>query len=94
VCSSSPSIDAAAIEVFAQVRSRRPSPLDDLTERECDVLSLVPEGLRNSVIAASLHLSEKSVEKHINSIFSKLHLTDETESNRRVRSVPLWLAEH
>jgi hypothetical protein len=40
------------------------------------------------------YVSEKSVEKHINSIFSKLHLVDDTESNRRVRSVLLWLAEH
>ena len=94
VCSQSSSIDAAAIDVFVTSRARRPSPLDDLTERERDVLSLVAEGLRNSVVAARLHLSEKSVEKHINSIFTKLHLTDETESNRRVRSVLLWLAEH
>lgn len=94
VCSSSSSIDAAAIEVFVTARSQRPSPLDDLTDREREVLSLVAEGLRNSAVADRLHLSEKSVEKHINSIFSKLHLTDQTESNRRVRSVLLWLAEH
>ncbi len=94
VCSQSSSIDAAAIDVFVRSRARRPSPLDDLTERERDVLSLVAEGLRNSAVAARLHLSEKSVEKHINSIFTKLHLTDENESNRRVRSVLLWLAEH
>ena len=94
VCSASSSIDAAAIEVFVQARSRRPSPFDDLTDRERDVLSLVAEGLRNSAVAERLHLSEKSVEKHINSIFSKLHLVDEPESNRRVRSVLLWLAEH
>ena len=94
VCSNSSSIDAAAIEVFVQARSRRPSPLDELTERERDVLSLVAEGLRNSAVAARLHLSEKSVEKHINSIFAKLHLSDEPESNRRVRSVLVWLAAH
>ena len=94
VCSNSSSIDAAAIEVFVQARSRRPSPLDELTERERDVLSLVAEGLRNSAVAARLHLSEKSVEKHINSIFTKLHLSDEPESNRRVRSVLVWLAAH
>lgn len=93
VSSGSSSIDPAAIEVFVQARSRRPSPLDELTEREREVLSLVAEGLRNSAVADRLHLSEKSVEKHINSIFSKLHLTDESESNRRVRSVLLWLAE-
>ena len=94
VCSSSSSIDAAVVEVFVPARSQRPSLLDDLTARERDVLSLVAEGLRNSAVAARLHLSEKSVEKHINSIFSKLGLADEPESNRRVRSVLVWLAEH
>ena len=94
VCNASSSIDPAAIEVFVQARSRRPSPIDDLSEREREVLSLIAEGLKNSAIAERLTLSEKSVEKHINSIFSKLHLTDEPESNRRVRSVLVWLAQH
>ena len=94
VCTGSSSIDPSAIEVFVQARSSRASPLDELTDREREVLSLVAEGLRNSAVAERLHLSEKSVEKHINSIFAKLHLTDDRESNRRVRSVLLWLAEH
>jgi len=94
VCSASSSIDPAAIEVFVQARSQRPSLLDELTERERAVLGLIAEGLRNSAIAARLHLSEKSIEKHISVIFTKLHLSEEPESNRRVRSVLLWLAEH
>lgn len=94
VCSASSSIDPAAIEIFVQARSQRPSPIDDLTERERSVLALIAEGLRNSAIAERLHLSEKSIEKHISLIFSKLHLSEESESNRRVRSVLLWLAEH
>ena len=94
VTSNSSSIDPAVVEVFVRSRSSRPSPLDDLTARERDVLALVAEGLRNKAVAERLHLSEKSVEKHINSIFSKLHLTDQPESNRRVRSVLAWLAEH
>lgn len=93
VCSASSSIDPAAVDVFVRARSQRPSLLDELTDRERDVLALVAEGLRNSAVADRLHLSEKSVEKHINSIFSKLQLTDEPESNRRVRSVLVWLAE-
>ena len=94
VCNASSSIDPAAIEVFVQARSQRPSPIDDLSDREREVLSLIAEGLKNSAIAERLTLSEKSVEKHTNSIFSKLHLTDEPESNRRVRSVLVWLAQH
>ena len=54
-----------------------------------DGVAVVAEGLRNSAVADRLHLSEKSMEKHINSIFSKLNLTDETESNRQVRPVLL-----
>lgn len=94
VCSASSSIDPAAIEIFVQARSQRPSPIDDLTERERAVLALIAEGLRNSAIAERLHLSEKSIEKHIGVIFTKLHLSDESETNRRVRSVLLWLAQH
>lgn len=94
VTSNSSSIDPAVVEVFVRSRSSRPSSLDDLTTRERDVLALVAEGLRNRAVAERLHLSEKSVEKHINSIFSKLHLIDQPESNRRVRSVLAWLAEH
>ena len=94
VCNASSSIDPAAIEVFVQARSQRPSPIDDLSDREREVLSLIAEGLKNSAIAERLTLSEKSVEKHTNSIFSKLHLTDEPESNRRVRSVLVSLAQH
>ena len=94
VCSASSMIDPAAVEVFVQSRSKRPSRFDELTEREREVLALVAEGLRNSAVAERAHMSEKSVERHINSIFSKLHLTDEPESNRRVRSVLLWLSEH
>ncbi len=92
MCTNSSSIDAAAIEVFVRSRSRRPSPLDDLTERERDVLALVAEGLRNSAVAARLHLSEKSVEKHINSIFTKLDLGEADDAHKRVKSVLAWLA--
>jgi DNA-binding NarL/FixJ family response regulator len=94
VCNASSSIDPAAIEVFVQARSKRPSPIDHLTHREREVLGKIAEGLKNGAIAERLDLSEKSVEKDINSTFSKLHLSDEAESNRRVRSVLLWLAEH
>ena len=49
-------------------------------------------GKSNAAIAASLILSERAVEKHINSIFSKLHLVEEADVNRRVKAVLLYLA--
>ena len=49
-------------------------------------------GKSNAAIAAALVLSERAVEKHINSIFSKLHLAEEPDVNRRVKAVLLYLA--
>jgi DNA-binding NarL/FixJ family response regulator len=69
------------------------SPLDALTEREREVLALIAEGLNNAAIGERLVIAEKSVQKHINTIFSKLHLTDEADTHRRVRAVRLWLAQ-
>ncbi|MFT5202380.1 MAG: DNA-binding CsgD family transcriptional regulator [Candidatus Aldehydirespiratoraceae bacterium] len=63
-----------------------------LTPRESEVLGLIAEGLKNAGIASRLVLSEKAVEIHINSIFSKLQLGDERDTHRRVRAVLLWLA--
>ncbi len=45
------------------------------------------QGKSNAAIAATLVLSERAVEKHINSIFSKLHLSEERDVNRRVAAV-------
>jgi DNA-binding NarL/FixJ family response regulator len=50
-------------------------------------------GKSNAAIASSLILSERAVEKHTNSIFSKLGLTEEPDVNRRVKAVLLFLAE-
>ena len=48
-------------------------------------------GKSNAAIASALVLSERAVEKHINSIFSKLHLVEEPDVNRRVKAVLLYL---
>lgn len=94
VCSSGSSIDPAVVGVLVSARTRRPSPIDQLTDRERDVLALIAEGLRNSAIAEGLAMGEKSVEKHSNSIFAKLGLNASDETNPRVRSVLMWLAEN
>ncbi len=85
------SIDPEVVD--AMVGRKTSSPLDDLTDREREVLALIAEGLNNAAIGQRLVIAEKSVQKHINTIFSKLHLTDEPDTHRRVRAVRLWLAD-
>ncbi len=85
-------IDPKVVEGL--VRSRRlqqESPLSLLTPRETEVLKHMAAGKNNAAIAASLVLSERAVEKHINSIFAKLGLSEETAIHRRVKAVLLYL---
>ena len=70
----------------------RQSPLDRLTPREREILGEMATGKNNAAIAAALVLSERAVEKHINSIFSKLGPAEEPDVNRRVKAVLLYLA--
>jgi DNA-binding NarL/FixJ family response regulator len=72
-------------------RSRRKTPLERLTPRETEVLGEMARGKSNAAIAASLVLSERAVEKHTNSIFSKLGLSEERDLNRRVKAVLVYL---
>lgn len=62
------------------------SDLDQLTEREMQVLELMSRGLTNGAIAQELFISEATVRKHVGRIFAKLHV-DGTGNDRRVRSV-------
>ncbi len=68
------------------------SPLRFLTPRELDVLGEIAEGKNNAAVAGALGLSERAVEKHINSLFAKLGLTEEPDLHRRVTAVLLYLA--
>ena len=80
-------------EVVSQilVRTHRRSTLDELTPREHDVLQLMAEGRTNSAIAAALHISVGSAEKHIASIFTKFALAPDESENRRVLAVLRYL---
>ena len=71
-------IDPRVVETLVSARSAEPSPLDELTPRERDVLSEMARGSNNAAIAETLFLAERSVEKVIHSIFLKLGLGWET----------------
>ncbi|MEU8461681.1 response regulator transcription factor [Streptomyces sp. NPDC029003] len=65
--------------------------LDRLTEREYSVLGLMAEGLSNHAIARRLFLSEGAISKYTTSLFGKLGVTDDDDTNRRVRAVLAYL---
>jgi DNA-binding NarL/FixJ family response regulator len=80
-------------EVVSQLlgRRRRDDPLDALTPREREVLALMAEGRSNAAIAEALIVTERAVEKHVTSIFSKLDLPPSAEDHRRVLAVLRFL---
>ena len=86
-------IDPKVVETLVRARSAEPSPLDELTPRERDVLAEMARGRNNAAIAETLFLAERSVEKVIHSIFLKLGLGWETAVHTRVKAVLLYLAE-
>jgi len=87
-------IDPKVVETLVAERARAAeSPLGQLTPRERDVLREMAEGKNNAAIAASLVLTERSVEKVIHSIFLKLGIAWEQAVHRRVKAVILYLAE-
>jgi DNA-binding NarL/FixJ family response regulator len=72
-------------------RRRRDDPLEELTPRERDVLALMAEGRTNGGIAEALVVTEKAVERHVTSIFSKLLIDAGPSDHRRVLAVLAWL---
>ena len=87
-------IDPRVVEGLVNARARaKESPLARLTPREHEIMAEMAQGKNNAAIAASLNLSERAVEKHINSIFSKLGLSQETDAHRRVKAVLLFLSD-
>ena len=86
-------IDPVVVDSLVAARAKPPdSPIHRLTPREREILSEMAQGKNNAAVAASLVLSERAVEKHINSIFSKLALSEEPDVHRRVKAVLLFLA--
>lgn len=87
-------VDSEVVKALVAARSvGARSALAELTERELEVLQAMAQGLSNAAIAAAVHAAERTVEKYIGAIFSKLLLADEPDVNRRVRAVLVYLAE-
>ncbi len=85
-------IDPKVVETLVRARrQQKESPLRLLTPRETEVLEEMATGKNNAAIAASLVLSERAVEKHINSIFAKLGLSEERAIHRRVKAVLVYI---
>jgi DNA-binding NarL/FixJ family response regulator len=80
-------------EVVAQLVSRRRTrdPIQELTERERQVLALMAEGRSNQAIGERLFLSPKTVEAHVHSIFTRLDLHATPDDHRRVLAVLAFL---
>lgn len=87
-------IDPRVINEMVEARlNQTDSVLERLTEREMEVLAEIAQGKSNAAVAETLFLSKRAIEKHINSIFTKLDMPPERVSNRRVRAVLVYLAE-
>jgi DNA-binding NarL/FixJ family response regulator len=87
-------IDPQVVDALVSRRARlQTSPLSRLTPRELDVLREMAQGRGNAGIALALHLSESSVEKHVNAIFAKLDLASEQQVHRRVAAVLTFLRD-
>lgn len=86
-------VDPRIVEVLVTTRRRDDAPIDALTPREQEVLAKVAEGGNNASVAAALHITEKAVAKHINSIFAKLGLGEAEDTNKRVKAVLIWLSQ-
>jgi DNA-binding NarL/FixJ family response regulator len=87
-------LDPKIVEALVSAKERLAhSPLGQLTDREREVLGQMAQGKNNAAIAKALFLTERAVEKHINSLFHKLGLTEEPDVHRRVMAVLAFLRE-
>lgn len=87
-------IDQLMVEQLVRAGERRAGgPLSRLTERELEVLGHLARGQSNRAIADALVITDRAVEKHINSIFAKLDLPVDAPVHRRVAAALLYLSD-
>ena len=87
-------LDPSVVAQLVDQRRRRDDPLEQLTDRERDVLTLMAEGRTNKAIAERLFISEHTVEKHVSNIFATLRLSASPDDHRRVLAVVRFLDAH
>jgi DNA-binding NarL/FixJ family response regulator len=87
-------IDPMVVDELVRARTQDSQyALGLLTPRELEILAEMAQGKSNSAVAATLFVTERAVEKHTNSIFAKLGLSEERDVNRRVKAVLVYLSE-
>jgi len=87
-------LDPLVVDALVQIRLHESrSRLSELTPREHEVLAKIALGESNGAIARSLCLTKRAVEKHVNSIFSKLDLRDQDDVSPRVKATRIFLTE-
>jgi len=84
-------LDPAVVAQLVGQRRKGNTPLEDLTERELEVLALMAEGRSNKAIAERLFITEHTVEKHVKNIFATLRLPQSNDDHRRVLAVVTFL---
>ena len=84
-------LDPAVVSTLVGRRRQGPDPLEQLTEREREVLALMAEGRSNKAIAERLFVTEHTVEKHVKNIFNTLRLPPSPDDHRRVLAVVTYL---
>lgn len=84
-------LDPAVVSQLVGRRRRGNDPLDQLTDREQEVLALMAEGRSNKAISQRLFVTEHTVEKHVKNIFRTLRLPPSPDDHRRVLAVVAFL---
>jgi DNA-binding NarL/FixJ family response regulator len=84
-------LDPAVVSELVGRPRQADNPLENLTDREREVLALIAEGRSNAAIAERLFISDHTVEKHINSILGTLRLPQSPDDHRRVLAVIRYL---
>jgi DNA-binding NarL/FixJ family response regulator len=84
-------LDPAVVAQLVGQHRKGDTPLEDLTERELEVLALMAEGRSNKAIAERLFITEHTVEKHVKNIFATLRLPQSADDHRRVLAVVTFL---
>jgi DNA-binding NarL/FixJ family response regulator len=84
-------LDPSVVAQLVGQRRKGQTPLEELTERELEVLALMAEGRSNKAIAERLFITEHTVEKHVKNIFATLRLPPSDVDHRRVLAVVTYL---